>query len=123
MTTWQVDHPEAFIIPVNPVSHQLVGEKDTAAFSKTMHVYIIKKDAHRMEYIEPLGDGFYFSPITISREDNKISVYSEREHEWTFYIDLEEQPADVLGADQWEYIESNQIIAKKEGMQFDLIIQ
>ncbi len=124
LENWKKENPSVCIVPVNPLTKELIGEKDTASFSKSMHAYILNNSEYQVEYIEPLGDGFYFSPITISQKGNKIKVHGERDHEWTFYISSDQGVKEVQGVDNWKYDpEQNQIIAKKEGMQFEVVIE
>ena len=59
------------IIPVNSKTKQALLKGDTThVFSDTMQVYIVNKTNSSVKYYEPLGDGFYFSPVEISLKNN-----------------------------------------------------
>ncbi|MCB0632126.1 MAG: glycoside hydrolase family 28 protein [Saprospiraceae bacterium] len=121
LAKWQSEYPDATLIPVNPDGQTLIAAKDTATFSEEMMVYVLDDQDREVQYYEPLGDGFYFSPITISQKDGILKVYGERNHNWTFHIQTPTPPAKVTGADQWAYdAEAKELVVEKAGMQFEI---
>ncbi|PHN07046.1 hypothetical protein CRP01_08685 [Flavilitoribacter nigricans DSM 23189 = NBRC 102662] len=111
------------LIPVNPASQSLIQANDTTTFSENMEVYILKDEAQQIQYYEPLGDGFYFSPVTISQQGGSISVKGERKHGWTFRIRTADPPKTVNGADEWAYdAQEKLLVVQKTGMQFEIVM-
>lgn len=116
--------PATFLVPVNPDLQSLIAANDTTTFSEAMTLYAIGDQKHQIRYIEPLGDGFYFSPVTISQSGNVIKVQGERKHNWTFHIHTTSAPNAVNGADAWKYDSQDQVlVAQKNGMQFEIVIE
>jgi hypothetical protein len=98
----------------------LIEAGDTTTFSEKTTVYVLSQEQQQIRYYEPLGDGFYFAPVTISIIDNGIRVSGERNHLWQFRIKLPAEPASVSGADEWAYDATRQYLnVEKEGMQFE----
>lgn len=121
LAQWQTTHPDVHLIPLNPTDRTLIAARDTATFSKAMTVYVLDTEEETIQYIEPLGDGFYFSPITITKKGNTLKVYGERDHDWTFHIKTSIPPTDVSEADDWAYDEEAQeLTVEKAGMQFEI---
>ncbi|MBO0324059.1 glycoside hydrolase family 28 protein [Muricauda sp. CAU 1633] len=96
---------EVTIFPVNPLTKKVLFEKDTTKFSEEMAVYIFPERTSEIEYIEPLGDGFYVTPVNIQFDDqkNSITVNGEKRHKWYFRVKMESAPKEVTGADSWSY--------------------
>ncbi len=103
-------HPEVGIIPVNPHSEIPLLEGDSTDFSKDMLVYIFPNGKSTITYIEPLGDGFYTTPVRIDYDSQagKLEVDGEKEHNWTFRIKRDEAPQEVSGALEWSYDEEGE---------------
>ena len=116
--------PGVSMIPVNPTDRSLIAANDTATFSEKMSLYLLSSDKGECQYIEPLGDGFYFSPVTMSWENGRLSISSERDHEWTIYVSLPEPPQTIAGADTWEYDQDKQqLVIKKTALQVNISIK
>lgn len=123
LKTFTGANPAISLVPVNPGSKTLITAKDTATFSEKMRVYVLDSQDQQVMYYEPLGDGFYFSPVTISQTDSKIKVLGERNHDWTFHIRLAAEPRSIAGADDWQYdAQKQELTVNKAGMQFEIII-
>lgn len=123
LKTFTEANPSTFLVPVNPNNRTLIAAKDTAAFSEKMLVYVLDDQSQQLVYYEPLGDGFYFSPVTISQADSKIKVQGERNHAWTFLIRMPSEPKSIAGADDWQYdAQEQELIVNKAGMQFEIVI-
>ena len=72
---------------------------------------------------EPLGDGFYYSPLEIrwDQTDRVLLVSGEVSHQWTIYIRTEEEPEDVAGGDTWEYLtDEAMLVVRKRGSNFSI---
>ena len=109
-----------------PGGSSLISAGDTIAFSENMNVHILLENNPEILFYEPLGDGFYVSPVSISvkNEGRQIAVKAERDHSWTFQIQSESKPEQVTGSDTWEYDEDQQrLTVMKAGGSFDLEIQ
>lgn len=123
LKTFTGANPAISLVPVNPTSKTLITAKDTATFSEKMLVYVLDAQDQQVMYYEPLGDGFYFSPVTISQTDSKIKVLGERNHDWTFHIRLAAEPRSIAGADDWQYdAQKQELTVHKAGMQFEIVI-
>jgi polygalacturonase len=105
-SVWKAN-PGSTIIPVNPIDQTLLYAEDSTAFSKKMMVYINPTTSSEMKYIEPLGDGFYWSPVTITynKEDSFITIIGDKEHQWNIRMPLAEKPKHVYGVDSWSFNE------------------
>jgi hypothetical protein len=124
LATWKSKHPQHTLIPVNPTDQTLIAAQDTATYSENMLVYSLDDRDQEIQYYEPLGDGFYFSPITISRSGGALKVYGERDHNWTFHISTPTLPTSISGADHWEYdAAAQELIVEKVGMQFEIVVE
>lgn len=118
-----VENGALTLVPVNPNTQTLIEANDTTTFSEKMMVYVLNTKNQQVQYYEPLGDGFYFAPVTISQNDSNIKVYGERNHEWTFTVYTPTPPKTIKGADDWTYDEeAKQVIIEKTGMQFEVSI-
>ena len=107
------------LTPLNPANGQPIKANDTIAFSSPLSLFVPQIAKDEIEFFEPLGDGFYHSPITITKTTYQIEVKGERQHDWTIVVDAPDQPADVVGADHWEYnAVQKEILIQKKGMQF-----
>lgn len=112
------------LTPLHPASEQPIKANDTIAFSSTLSLYIPQIATDKIKFFEPLGDGFYHSPITITKTANQIEVRGERQHDWTIIMVAPDKPKAIAGADHWEYNAGQQeLIMQKKGMQFLLEIE
>jgi len=92
-------------------------------YSDTIRVILIPGEDTAFRFFEPMGDGFYITPVNISMEGSGrgFSISGERTHYWEFFALLQSRPEDVRGADAWYYdAETHWLIVKKEGNGFDL---
>ena len=111
------------LTPFNPATEQVIQANDTTLFSHEMSLYVPTGD-DEIEFFEPLGDGFYYSPVTISKAKNQIEVQGERRHDWTIVIAAPKKPKEVIGADDWNYdAAKKEITIRKVGMQFQLEVR
>ncbi|MFK7981349.1 MAG: glycoside hydrolase family 28 protein [Saprospiraceae bacterium] len=111
------------LVLINPTVEGPIAAKDTTTFSKEMLLHIQNETAKTLMVYEPLGDGFYFSPLTIRKDGNSLKINSERNHIWKIHIAAAAKPQYITGVDSWNYDETQQqIIAQKEGMQFEILI-
>lgn len=96
---------DLIIVPVNPMTEKIIMPKDTTIFSDKMTVYIFPNKSGFTEYIEPLGDGFYSTPVNINfnKKSGAIEIAGEKNHQWNFIIKMDTIPKNVKGADKWEF--------------------
>ncbi len=113
------------IFPVNPTAEKILMPGDTTEFSEEMLVFIQPSISASVEYIEPLGDGFYSTPVSISFDKNqgKITVSGEKNHQWTFRVIMDSAPENVEGADKWTFNESDGYLdIEKEASRLEIIV-
>lgn len=123
LKTLQTDDNFTGIVAVNPNTQSIILEKDTTTYSKKMEVYLLRDNTQSTNYFEPLGDGFYISPVNVNYTGSSLTINGEREHEWKFLIKTDLKPQKINGADSWEYNEDQkQLVIEKSGMQFELSI-
>lgn len=111
------------IIPVNSKNNQAILEGDTTEFSDSISIYILQNINSNIKYYEPLGDGFYYSPVEISMKENGkfLEVTGQKSHIFTFIIDTNTKPKNILESDSWKYdSKAKQIRAEKNGASFIL---
>lgn len=119
VATVQMAKDFTHLTPFNPASEQLIKANDTTAFSSPMSLYVPQIAKDEIKFFEPLGDGFYHSPITIIKTDTQIEIWGERQHDWTIVMAAPDKPKDIVGADHWEYnAEQKEVLIQKKGMQF-----
>jgi len=114
---------DAVIIPVNPTVNQALVEGDTTAFSENIKMYILKAEDAVLSYYEPLGDGFYYTPVEVALTNSggTIEIKGQKEHLYTFTVNCDKKPEKIEGADSWNYDdERNQITIEKKGKSFKL---
>ena len=119
-------HSDSSLILVKPESGSPVSQGDTIAFSENITVNLSPEHDAEISFFEPLGDGFYIAPVSISVNEGirKINVKAEREHKWTFHLKTENAPERVLESDEWTYNQENQLLTIiKSGISFQLEIQ
>jgi hypothetical protein len=113
------------IIPVNLTSNVAVSDGDTTLFSDSLQIFVFQKINSRIKYYEPLGDGFYYSPVEISMKENgkTFEVTGQKSHTYTFLINSDTKPGNITGSDSWKYdSKAQQIIAEKKGINFKIQI-
>lgn len=113
------------IIPFNPEEENIIFEGDSTEFSENLSVYLFPENDAQITWFEPLGDGFYFSPVSIlvASAGNEIKVSGEKNHNWIFSIKSETRPQIVNGADQWRYdAEKKYVVVEKAAAKFQLTI-
>ncbi|MDX8339382.1 glycoside hydrolase family 28 protein [Draconibacterium sp. IB214405] len=121
----QIKNVGAAIVPVNPSTGQVIANGDTTLFSEKITVYIVANENSDLTYYEPLGDGFYHTPVHISVKDaaSVIELNGEREHEYAIILYSDNSPENIDNADSWEFDAGNkQVIIKKKGNSFNLTI-
>lgn len=112
------------LVLINSNNQRKVVATDTTTFSQEMLVYVQNEIEEQLMVYEPLGDGFYFSSLTIIKSGKLLMVNGERNHLWKIHIAAPDKPQRIIGADSWTYDQENkQIIAQKEGMQFEILVE
>ncbi|MEZ5043201.1 MAG: glycoside hydrolase family 28 protein [Saprospiraceae bacterium] len=112
-----------FIIPVNSATEMLIFEGDTIPPLEEISVFVFPNESSSIEFQEPLGDGFYFSPLKISNtvQPGGIEVMGQKDHHWVFNIKSEKPPQSVTGSDSWTYhAEEQSLVIEKTGKSFKL---
>ena len=118
-------YSEIGIIPVNLTSKTVIENMDTTQFSQEMEVLILHNQEDSLKYYEPLGDGFYYTPVVISIKNKGaiIEVKGQKQHDYTLILRRDSKPANIYGADHWEYdAEKKQAIIEKKAAGFSLQI-
>ena len=95
-------------------------------YSEEIRVIIIPGENLEFGFFEPMGDGFYITPVSIGtgKQGKKLTVSGERKHKWTFLIKRESIPGEVDGADNWLYDPENQwLVMSREGSGFEIAIR
>jgi hypothetical protein len=103
----------------------LISAGDTL-FSEEIRVVLIPGEVLEFSFFEPMGDGFYITPVDILMEKGgkKLNVTGEREHKWTVLLRRESVPGEVDGADNWLYDPENQwLVINKQGSNFVITIR
>lgn len=117
---------DVVIIPVNPTANQALVEGDTTEFSENIKLYILKAEDAVLSYYEPLGDGFYYTPVEVAVKNNgtTLEITGQKEHQYTFIVNRDEEPEEITEADLWEYdSDRRQINIEKKGKSFTLDIK
>lgn len=118
-------HPEISIIPVDLKQNKVISQGDTIATNKTMQIHLLNNKPAAIKYYEPLGDGFYYSPVSIAVQKNieTIEVKGQKSHEYIFLVHTEAAPKDIEGCDNWVYHnKTNQLSITKSGITFKIQI-
>lgn len=126
INTYRRQYPDARILPLDPETQQIIGPGDTLSSSDHLEVFIFPDGNASLKCLEPLGDGFYYSPLSITwlRTTGQLQIQSEVRHHWTVHLEWESKPGQVYGANEWEYDqEKNQITAEMTNAPFTLTIQ
>lgn len=103
----------------------LISQGDTL-FSDTIEVVINPEGRQSFSFYEPLGDGFYFSPVNIefNMAKNQLTVSGERSHEWIFHIKTDKQPGNMNGINSLEYdVDHLWLTLKKPGTKFEILLE
>lgn len=112
------------ILAIDESSH-IITPGDTL-YSDTLRVIILPEHKEELAFFEPLGDGFYQTPVNIRFDPQArlLSISGEREHHWIFYLMQERKPRKVLDADDWSFQEGERWMeARKTGSTFRIMIQ
>ena len=126
INTYRRQYPDARILPLDPETQQIIGPGDTLSSSDHLEVFIFPDGNASLKCLEPLGDGFYYSPLSITwlRTTGQLQIQSEVRHHWTVHLEWESKPGQVYGANEWKYDqEKNQITAEMTNAPFTLTIQ
>ena len=113
--------PELAIIPVHGLTEKAIVEGDSISFSDQMTVFVFPKESAAITYIEPLGDGFYTTPVEIRFDKNGdvFMVDGEKSHQWYFRVKWDVAPTTVAGADSWTFNKNEGFLdIQKEGSRF-----
>ena len=113
--------PEAVIIPISPTENRALADGDTVQASGTLEIHILKQKNSDLIFYEPLGDGFYYSPVRVSVKDNggTIELKGQKEHEFILIINIQERPRSISNADSWIYDDNKkQVLINKKGKDF-----
>ncbi|MEZ4772723.1 MAG: glycoside hydrolase family 28 protein [Bacteroidia bacterium] len=114
------------IAPVDLKNMVLIEPGDTAKFSEEMKLYVLSENPGEISYFEPLGDGFYISPVSVASKNNgkEIKISAERNHHWTIVVKSAFKPKSIAGAESWEYnSEKQELHIEKSGAAFELKIE
>jgi polygalacturonase len=112
-------------ITVTGGNGQIIGKGDTL-FSDTLRAIFITGESADFEFFEPMGDGFYITPVNIHAggQGERLSVSAEREHHWVFYVDRKNRPSGVTGSVDWQYDNENHwLVIRKTGTAFDVAVR
>ncbi len=104
--------------------NRIIRSGDTL-YSDTVRVILIPGEDLEFGFFEPMGDGFYITPVRIGifGSGSRFAVAGERTHHWEFYIRSEKGPGKVPGSDHWEFdAEGKWILIRKEGSGFELTV-
>ncbi len=112
----------ASIIPINMTNQQLLSEGDTTTFSKDIAIYVYPVGPAAIEYIEPLGDGYYMTEVNIQHQAGTVSIAGEKEHNWRIHYPKDNQPKSVQGAQTWNY-ENGYVIIERTCSRCTISIQ
>lgn len=118
--------PEISIIPIDIKNNKVILQGDSIATNKVMRIHLLNNKQSEINYYEPLGDGFYYSPVTILVEEKNrtIEVKGQKSHQYIFLIASKTAPKYVEGADKWLYnSEKKEITITKTGIKFKLSIK
>jgi len=119
-------NPDVAIIPVNPEEKRAVADGDTINYSENLEVYILKEKESAMTFFEPLGDGFYYSPVKIANKNQgkNIEIKGQKDHNYTLFAVRKTKPETVAGAASWSYDKNKkQVIIKADGKNFSVQIE
>ncbi|MGK7395721.1 MAG: glycoside hydrolase family 28 protein, partial [Candidatus Cyclobacteriaceae bacterium M3_2C_046] len=109
---------------LNAANKQPIQAGDATVMTDQLAVFA-RLDQNKFQFYEPLGDGFYFSEVSIKvGEDHTIEVAGQKDHKWIFKIMVDQIPEQVRGADHW-YTSDEQMFVNiiKTGKSFKLAIQ
>lgn len=126
MFRYRKQHPGSSIFPLDPVSMEIIGPDDTMNSAVHQEVYVFPEGNASLKCYEPLGDGFYYSPLSIIwlQSTRQLQIQSEVRHNWTIHLAWESAPGQVYGATQWNYDQDHQhIIAEVTSAPFTITIQ
>jgi hypothetical protein len=82
----------------------LIQQGDTVS-TDTIRVILFPGDGGAFNFLGPLGDGFYITPVMLSWNGgaSRLQVETERPLHWIIYLKSDHSPAKVSGADTWKY--------------------
>jgi len=95
-------------------------------FEDTLRLVLVPGGRNEFMFYEPLGDGFYVTPVEISSGDegSLLSAAGERSHHWKIYVKEQDAPSGFSGADQWTFHpDRNLIEASVTGSSFSTSLQ
>jgi hypothetical protein len=99
-------------------------EGDTAG-GDPLRIVVLPGEPADFTFSEPLGDGFYYSPVQIrwDQTDQVLLVTGEVNHRWIIYIRSQEEPEEVTGGDHWEFLPVEaMLVVQKSGTSFSVNI-
>ena len=123
---YRTQNPQSAILPVDPVSQVVISPGDTMTSADRLEVYVFPAGNSALKCYEPLGDGYYYSPLSLTwiQSTRQFQIQSEVRHHWTVYLELRDAPKQVYGASHWEYnAGQRQLKAELTGVPFTLTIQ
>ncbi len=112
-------------ISVGAGDGRIIHKGDTL-YSDTIRVIFTGVEETEFGFSEPLGDGYYISPVNIrtGEQGGRLSVSSERVHHWILYASREKKPGGVSGAGDWQYDpDRHRLVIRKTGSAFELEIR
>ena len=104
---------------------RIIGKGDTL-YSDTLRVIFSGTADAEYGFSEPIGDGFYITPVRIRTGEggNRLSISSEREHHWVLYTTRNAKPVGVTGAGDWNFDpEKHRLEIRKTGTSFEVEIR
>jgi len=92
-------------------SKGIIAHGDTLE-TDTLKVVVIPGSRQKLVFFEPLGDGFYVTPVEVSsgEEDGLLKVTSEKTHHWEIYVKGDGEPDELSGLDEWKYHPESRLI-------------
>jgi hypothetical protein len=106
-------------------NQRLIQQEDTVGVFDEVAVHTNFNNG-QFRFFEPLGDGFYFSPVSINvvSDSGVIEVSGQKTHNWYFRVSMNESPKEISGAEEWSYdLLKKEVRIKKTGKVFTLSIQ
>lgn len=114
------------IVVVNEDSKKIVLDRDTITQADRLSVYVKAKDDSQLTFYEPLGDGFYISPVTIqvSANGTQVEVKGQKVHNYQLVFVKETEGIKVEGADAFYYDkENNFLLVNKKERDFIIVLK
>lgn len=95
-------------------------------FEDTIRLVLVPGGDLEFVFYEPLGDGFYVTPVEIKSIEGEslLSATGERSHHWEIYVKGGDVPSRMTGTDRWVFHpEKNMTEASVSGPSFTASLQ